>query len=448
MLAAINRKKFSMKSKLPVHTLSGLLLCVSTFCLGEEAVIKNGDFSNGLNSWTPSWKAEPFFELKKDKTPFVRYSRSKDQSPELSVRLKQDITLKPGFYDLSIEYQTDDTLAPMIYISAPDKEKKPQPFRIIRLPNNPARTVFNTRLFVGKNHGAVTLEFAPGTRAGNLIKNNQINSTWPGQVDLYSIRLTPSSFAEPELPPADRDCRTEKVVYKTVGDLQLVMYLDFPKQPASGKMPVIFWVHGGGWIVGSPDDMRWRSAPLAQMGIANARVQYRLIKDGGTFPETFQDLRDAVQWLRDHAKEYNIDMNRMVISGGSAGGQLSSILAQKTPECIGYVGMCGIYDLTDIGTSRFGRSGQFLLGNDPQVLINASAFHNIRTNPPAALLIHGEADSTIDYMQAVRFAEEIRKHGGRAETLILEGGGHDFGYPYATDTAINRFLASLGFPVK
>jgi len=138
-------------------------------------------------------------------------------------------------------------------------------------------------------------------------------------------------------------------------------------------------------------------------------------------------------------------MNRLVIGGGSAGGQLSSVLAQKTPECIGYIGMCGLYNTVDTGESRFGRSKKFML-DDPQVIKSASAIHNIRKNPPAALLIHGKADATIDYMQAIRFAKELRKHGGQVKTLILEGTGHDFGYPYAVNQAINEFLLSLGFP--
>lgn len=416
----------------------------------QNEIVQNANFANGLDSWKPTWKAEGFFEAKTNGESFVRYSRGENQATGISARLRQDIALEPGFYDLSVDYQTDDTLAPLIWMSMPDGKKETKPIRMIRLPNSPSRTVFKSRLFIGKNQSGITLELAPGTRSGHLIKDRKIpDSTHSGQVDFHSVRLVPSSFSEPEEDPVERKCRTEKVVYKTVGDLQLVMYLDFPEQPVGGKMPVAFWVHGGGWVTGSPVDMFWRSAPLAAMGIANARVQYRLIKDGGNFPDTFQDLLDAIQWLRDHADEYNIDINRMVIGGGSAGGQLSSILAQRTPECIGYIGMCGMYNLVELGDSRFGEGGKFLLDRtDPQLVKDASAFYNIRKNPPAALLIAGNADATIDYMQAVRFADELRKHGGRAEALILEGSGHDFGYPYAVDKAINGFLSSLGFPIN
>ncbi|MGE4489652.1 MAG: alpha/beta hydrolase family protein, partial [Kiritimatiellales bacterium] len=108
---------------------------------------------------------------------------------------------------------------------------------------------------------------------------------------------------------------------------------------------------------------------------------------------------------------------------------------------------CGLYDVVNLGTSRFGRSEKFLLNNDPALLKKASAIYNIRENPPKALLIHGKSDATIDYMQAIRFAEELRRHGGSVQTLILEGTGHDFGYPDAVDKAINGFLHSLGFLV-
>ena len=411
----------------------------------EDAIIANGDFSRGLEAWVPGWKAEEFFQSQANADFFVRYSREKDQAPEVSATLKQEIEIPSDcFFELSIDYQTDSVLAPMIWIT--DTSKKKKPIRMIPLPNSPERSVFRTRLNIGKQSDPVTLQLCPGTRSENLLKNHaHPNSTHSGQVDFHSISINPSSFSEPEVARINGGFRTETVVYKTVGDLELVLMLDLPENPPTEKMPVAFWVHGGGWVNGSPKDLVWRTSQLAPRGIVNARVQYRLIKQGGAFPGTFHDLLDAMQWLRDHADEYNIDLSRLVIAGGSAGGQLSSILAQKTPECIGYIGMCGLYNTVDIGNGRFGRSKKFML-DDPQVVKSASAIHNIRKNPPAALLIHGKADATIDYMQAVYFAEELRKHGGKAETLILEGTGHDFGYPYAVNQAIDRFLSSLGFP--
>ena len=351
------------------------------------------------------------------------------------------------FYDLHVDYKCSPGLIPVVWITE-GSGKNAKPIRMLRLPESSERTVFRAKVTGGANRdGSLMFFLYPGVCPDDVLGGGDTPvSVKSGRADFYGIRLTPSAF-ESESPPdrSGESCRTETVVYKTVGGRDLIMKLDFPERLPESKMPVVFWVHGGGWVSGSPDNMLWRAKPLAVRGIANARVQYRLASQDSTFPETFQDLLDAVQWLRDHADEYRLDMSRLVIGGGSAGAQLSSVLAQKTPECIGYIGKCGIYNFAERGASRFGKGEKFLMGRDPDVVRAASAIYNIRADPPAALLIHGNADATIDFMQSVHFAEELRKRGGRVDLLILEGTGHDFGYPSTVEGAVDRFLASLGY---
>lgn len=410
--------------------------------------LKNGWFSSGINHWQPGWEADGFFSVRQNgQESFLRYLRTPDRTGPPNAVIKQPVQLQQDrWYTLTVDYQTDASLMPLIVLTNPQNPKEYRPVRLFRLPPAPTRSRFESRLNIGRHPETLTLEIYPGVNPAEPLRNHAYPASFhPGQVDIHSISIEPSSFVEPEPEPADIPFNTETVVYKNADGMDLIMKIDTPIEPPDGKMPVMFWVHGGGWVTGSPDGMKWRAAPLAPRGVANIRVQYRLIKDGGTFPKSFQDLLDAVQWLRDHAEEYHLDLSRLAIGGGSAGAQLSSILAQKTPECIAYIGMCGLYDLVDLGTSRFGRSDRFLLDNDPQILREASAYHNIRTNPPAALLIHGTADPTIDYTQSVRFAERIKNAGGQAETLILEGTGHDFGYLHDVNQAINRFLSRAGF---
>ncbi|MGE4488655.1 MAG: alpha/beta hydrolase, partial [Kiritimatiellales bacterium] len=305
------------------------------FC---EDIIQNGHFEQGLTEWTVSWKAEPLFKANSSPECSLVYSRTENQLPEANAFVKQTIALQPDrYYDLTVDYRTDSDLTPFIWITAGD-DKISKPIRLIRLPNNPSRSVFKSLLNIEKNKGPFSFQVYPGIDPQDpMLNHSRPKSGAAGTAELFSITLTPSSFRDPEPVRLDEKMRTETVTYKTVDSMDLVLKLDFPLNPPKEKMPIIFWVHGGGWVTGSPDTMLWRSSQLAPLGIANARVQYRLIKNGGTFPKSFGDLLDAVQWLRNHADEYNIDINRMVISGGSAGGQLSSTLAQKTPECIGYM---------------------------------------------------------------------------------------------------------------
>ncbi len=114
----------------------------------------------------------------------------------------------------------------------------------------------------------------------------------------------------------------------------------------------------------------------------------------------------------------------MGLAGGSAGGHLSSIAAQLTPECICYDGYNGLCDAFDRGRSRFG--GGDYTGTTEKEKKAASAIYNIKQSPPDTFLYHGTEDTTVDIDVARRFAEAIRAEGGKAELLVYEGVGHAF----------------------
>ena len=96
---------------------------------------------------------------------------------------------------------------------------------------------------MGKDKGSFLLHLCPGTIAEKLLHNHSSpDSTPPGQVDLYDISIEPSSFSEPKVPRLKGGVQTEPVIYKTVGDLEMVLLLDFPENPPNGKMPVAFCI--------------------------------------------------------------------------------------------------------------------------------------------------------------------------------------------------------------
>lgn len=95
--------------------------------------------------------------------------------------------------------------------------------------------------------------------------------------------------------------------------------------PANAKkpMPAILWIHGGAWRMGSKEDT---PAPFfMKSGFLVASINYRF-SNKAIFPAQLEDAKAAVRWLRDHAKEYNIDPNRIAAFGNSAGGHLSALL--------------------------------------------------------------------------------------------------------------------------
>ena len=139
---------------------------------------------------------------------------------------------------------------------------------------------------------------------------------------------------------------TEEVVYKKYDSYELRIAID--KSMAEGPSPVMFFVHGGGWARGTFDSSRSLSKYLAQNhGITGVRIEYTLApQPGANVQVSIADVLDAVQYIRDHAKELNIDTSRMGFNGASAGAHLSSVAAMLTKEAKVFVGYSGIYDLT------------------------------------------------------------------------------------------------------
>lgn len=135
---------------------------------------------------------------------------------------------------------------------------------------------------------------------------------------LALVLAAPASGATAPLP-----VEMKTLVYASPGgkDLQLDLYLP---QGATGKLPVIVFLHGGGWSGGTrttgPDFKRF----FAQDGFAVAAIEYRLTTDI-TFPSNVEDVKTAVRWLRANAATYNLDAQHIGLWGTSAGGQLAGV---------------------------------------------------------------------------------------------------------------------------
>jgi acetyl esterase/lipase len=137
-------------------------------------------------------------------------------------------------------------------------------------------------------------------------------------------------------PPARRPAKTPKptVANFAYGDDSPRQVLDFWQAPSEQATPVVVFIHGGGWTSG---DKRAVSARFIQQltdaGISVASISYRLIQDGmaqGVKPPVkacVYDAARAVQTIRAHAQEWNIDPQRIAAAGSSAGACTSLWLA-------------------------------------------------------------------------------------------------------------------------
>src|SRR5262249_54129606 len=129
------------------------------------------------------------------------------------------------------------------------------------------------------------------------------------------------------------------------------------------RCPVLMQIHGGAWIVGSKNEQGLPlMLQLASRGWVCVSVDYRL-SPRATFPDPLLDLKQALRWIREHIAEYGGDPEFVVVTGGSAGGHLCSLVALTANEpeyqpgfeqvdtsvkaCVAFY---GVYDFTD----RFG----------------------------------------------------------------------------------------------
>lgn len=222
------------------------------------------------------------------------------------------------------------------------------------------------------------------------------------------------------------------------GTHKIPMHITLPLH--GGPFPVMIWVHGGGWNGGTREESTVGKGLFAQhlsehLGVAVVSVAYRCKGSNGTFTQAMEDVTDAIQYVREHAEEFGFDLQRIGLSGGSAGAPLSALAAQQTPEANLYIGLNGIYDFT--GFSQ--RSGtvpskheSYRLG-DPSPEAN-SAICQLKRYPPATVLFHGLADKVVPYQQSVRFAEALQAAGGHARCVLFKDTGHG--------------LAKMGIPME
>ncbi|MBQ4086344.1 MAG: alpha/beta hydrolase [Clostridia bacterium] len=233
-------------------------------------------------------------------------------------------------------------------------------------------------------------------------------------------------------------------------------------EPETRRFPLIVDVPGSGWSGATGYVHVPNMIDLARAGYVVASIEYRgTFKDDVRFPAAVQDCKEAVRFLRAHADEYLVDVNRIALLGDSSGGHTVAMAALTGDEerfNIGdhldqptKVNSCVIFygpnDLEHLVADRKAegkrlRPGEdpwpfegkeifhFDFDNDPETyLADASATNYIAPGKPmpAFLFLNGDQDPIIPLRQGDRFCKKVRECGGRAEFYKIVGGGHGNG---------------------
>jgi len=124
----------------------------------------------------------------------------------------------------------------------------------------------------------------------------------------------------------DYNTRVERHIYKKTPQGELAIHIHFPKDwAAQDKRPAIVFFFGGGWTGGTVEQFARQAHYLAFRGMVAARADYRVRSRHQTTPDKcVEDAKSAVRWLRKNATKFGIDPDRIVASGGSAGGHIAA----------------------------------------------------------------------------------------------------------------------------
>jgi acetyl esterase/lipase len=244
------------------------------------------------------------------------------------------------------------------------------------------------------------------------------------------------------------------IPYAEKGDERQV--LDVYSPPKAKNLPVVFWIHGGGWQTGDKTDVLVKPQAFVEKGFVFVSTNYRLLPsvDMATI---VRDVAKSIHWVHDHIAEHGGDPERLLIMGHSAGAQLAALICTDdrylkaeglslaiTRGCVPVDG--DTYDVPAIietaetrwrvhglPPAKFGHREKF--GNDPAKHRDFSAVYHVARDkgiPPFFILhVAGHPDTTA---QAQRLGN-VLKDADLPATVFA-----------AKETTHNKINADLGKP--
>ncbi len=244
--------------------------------------------------------------------------------------------------------------------------------------------------------------------------------------------------------------RTDGVVYGSRGEREL--FLDVLKPRKQNGAAILVMVSGS-WKSGPPGSLAtWIAAPLLRRGYTVFAV-YHVSQPEASVPEIIEDVHRAARFVRHHADQYGIDRDRFGVTGGSAGGHLSLMLAttggagpsdaedQVDRESSSVQAVAIFYPVTDL--LNLGKSTENPGdGGPPKSFRNSfgpgatnlavwkivgretSPLHQLTTNLPPTLIHHGDADTLTPLEQSEWFKAKAEQLGRVVEIRVHRGGKH------------------------
>ncbi len=221
-----------------------------------------------------------------------------------------------------------------------------------------------------------------------------------------------------------------------------------PENPKC-KSGIIFFIHGGGWIqgdkIGHIDDARH----FCNLGYISATINYRYVSEDTTVYDELDDITSALETIKTECAKYGFNLEKLLLSGGSAGSHLTLLYAytRKEEAPITPVAVCPYCPPVNCSKPDFlmGISGEFedwkysvlskccgveinkknhLKPQQQEALKKISPQEYISENCVPTAIFHGRLDELIPFSHIEKFIETLSKNGVKNDLLIYENSGH------------------------
>jgi acetyl esterase/lipase len=222
----------------------------------------------------------------------------------------------------------------------------------------------------------------------------------------------------------------------------------YRRRDVTTPQPTLVFYHGGGWIAGTKESSFMSVMPWLEMGWNVVNVEYRMARVA-LAPAAVEDAQCALRFVVSQAKNYNIDVDKIVLSGESAGGHLA-LTTGMIPASAGFTSICSgggftsnegsvpkvaaiinWYGITDLNEMLAGPNARSYAvqwvgsaANRDAVAKSISPLTYVRADLPPILSIQGDADPIVPYSQNVRLKEALTKAGAKNELFTIPAGGH------------------------
>ncbi|WP_336703892.1 alpha/beta hydrolase [Chryseobacterium indologenes] len=266
---------------------------------------------------------------------------------------------------------------------------------------------------------------------------------------------------------------SEDIVYKTNRKGKpLALDLYTPKNATTEKLPVLIYVHGGGWVEGdkvvnADNYLETTVKKLIGKQYAVISINYTLLNDSTHFPLPLEDTKDAVRWVRKNAEKYHFDTNNIGLFGASAGAHLSLMAAYTpdntylgNPELSSYsakvnyvIDHYGPADLNKLFHTRLGTIPVGMIGLMSKKIVGLqenlvkgisgydirkdqdSAIDYLKTLSPVyfvsggvpTLIVQGNNDKVVPLNQSKKLHRKLNRAKIQNALIIVDGGVHGFG---------------------